>query len=154
MTTRPPLTCHVLDTTTGKPAADILCSVYKVNLVEETADDGCETYREAGTPQPFAMARTDSDGRVPQWTFDPSPAMREQLVELGIVRNSSSGQVHWDKIKSGTYRIRFQVGKYYRNLGQENFHPVVDIMFNVMDSKHYHIPLLLSNYGYTTYRGS
>lgn len=154
MSERPPLTCHVLDTATGKPAANILCSVYKVDLIEEPTDDGSELLRESGTLEPFARARTDADGRVPQWTFDPKPSRRRQLEELGIVQDTNNGQLRWGTLPRGTYKIRFQVGKYYQSLGQTNFHPFVDIVFTVEDSRHYHIPLLLSNYGYTTYRGS
>jgi 5-hydroxyisourate hydrolase len=50
----------------------------------------------------------------------------------------------------GTYRIRFQTGAY-----QAGFFPVVEIQFTVDDgAQHYHVPLLLSPYSYSTYRGS
>ena len=50
----------------------------------------------------------------------------------------------------GTYRIRFQTGAY-----QRGFFPVVEIQFTVDDgAQHYHVPLLLSPYSYSTYRGS
>ncbi len=50
----------------------------------------------------------------------------------------------------GLYRIRFQTGAY-----QQGFFPVVEIQFTVDDgAQHYHVPLLLSPYGYSTYRGS
>ena len=50
----------------------------------------------------------------------------------------------------GTYRIRFQTGAY-----GNPFFPVVEIQFVVGDGdQHYHVPLLLSPYGYSTYRGS
>ncbi|QLQ82068.1 hypothetical protein HG537_0G03230 [Torulaspora globosa] len=143
MTKRPPLTCHVLDTATGKPAANVVCSVYRIDKETSTT-----------TSEPFAMARTDADGRVPQWTLDPTPSRRQQLEELGIVQDTTSGQLCWESMPLGTYKIRFQAGQYYKSLGQRNFHPFIDIVFTVDDSTHYHIPLLLSNYGYTTYRGS
>lgn len=54
-----------------------------------------------------------------------------------------------------TYRIRFQTGAYFAAHGQAGFFPVVEIQFTVADgAAHHHVPLLLSPYGYSTYRGS
>lgn len=54
-------------------------------------------------------------------------------------------------VAPGTYRIRFQVGAY----DPDGFFPVVEIQFKVVDgSQHYHVPLLYSPYGFSTYRGS
>ncbi len=53
-------------------------------------------------------------------------------------------------VPTGTYRIRFQTGQY-----GSPFFPVVEIQFVVADgAQHYHVPLLLSPYGFQTYRGS
>lgn len=60
-----------------------------------------------------------------------------------------------DVLEAGTYRMRFEVSGYFRNRGHKHFYPWVDVVFNVDgDGQHYHIPLLLSPYGYSTYRGS
>lgn len=57
--------------------------------------------------------------------------------------------------KSGQYKLRFKVKDYYADLKTETMFPVVDIIFDVKSSgDHYHVPLLLSPYGFTTYRGS
>lgn len=154
MSERPPVTCHILDTTTGRPAANVTCSIYKIDLVDEITSEGDEVLKENGSLEPFAMARTNEDGRISSWVFDPNPAKRELLKELGIEPTTDMSLLQWSKLVYGTYKIRFQVGKYYRSMGQHNFHPFVEIVFQVTDSRHYHIPLLLSNYGYTTYRGS
>jgi 5-hydroxyisourate hydrolase len=54
----------------------------------------------------------------------------------------------------GTYRVTFNTGAYFRRMGQESFFPEVLIVFDVAQpEEHYHIPLLLSPFGYTTYRG-
>ena len=54
-----------------------------------------------------------------------------------------------------TYRIRFQTGLYFAAQGTTGFFPVVEIQFAVTDENaHYHVPLLLSPYSYSTYRGS
>lgn len=72
---------------------------------------------------------TDHNGRVPQFL--------------------ASGEM----LEEGVYRLTFRTGDYFE--GQEHFYPEVTVMFQVRDaSVHYHVPLLLSPYGYTTYRGS
>jgi 5-hydroxyisourate hydrolase len=59
-------------------------------------------------------------------------------------------------IEPGTYSLVFDTGAYYRaQPGGEAFFPEVTVSFTVRDpAAHYHVPLLLSPYGYTTYRGS
>ncbi len=55
----------------------------------------------------------------------------------------------------GTYRLRFDVAAYYRAQGVETFYAEVSVTFEVRNpGEHYHVPLLLSPWGYTTYRGS
>ncbi len=57
-------------------------------------------------------------------------------------------------LEPGVYRMIFDTGGYFDRLNISSFYPVVFIYFEVTDESHYHIPLLLSPYGYTTYRGS
>ena len=59
-------------------------------------------------------------------------------------------------VAPGTYRMTFDIGTYHRGLGMSSpFFPEVKVVFSVRDvDEHYHIPLLLSPYGYSTYRGS
>lgn len=55
----------------------------------------------------------------------------------------------------GVYRLTFETGGYFRDQELEGFYPRVSIEFEVRDGlEHYHVPLLLSPYGYSTYRGS
>ncbi|HEY8077233.1 MAG TPA: hydroxyisourate hydrolase [Labilithrix sp.] len=75
-------------------------------------------------------ATTDDDGRV------------KDLVPEG-------------KLTAGTYRLRFDVGAYFAAQNMETFYPEATIVFTVRDANaHYHVPLLLSPFGYSTYRGS
>lgn len=77
----------------------------------------------------IARARTNDDGRVPQ---------------LGP-----------ETLESGTYRITFSTGEYFAARDQATFYPSVTIDFTVdAAEKHYHVPLLLSPFAYSTYRGS
>jgi 5-hydroxyisourate hydrolase len=74
--------------------------------------------------EPVADGVTDADGRIGSLGGDLAP---------------------------GTYTVRFATGGY---LGAEAFYPEVVVTFAVGTDDHYHVPLLLSPYGYSTYRGS
>jgi 5-hydroxyisourate hydrolase len=85
---------------------------------------------DAGGWQPVGAGVTDDDGRL------------RTLTPTGPVI-------------PGVYRIRFHTEAYFAAHQQTGFFPVVEIQFTVADgAQHYHVPLLLSPYGYSTYRGS
>lgn len=85
---------------------------------------------DAGTWHPIGAGTTDDDGRLR--TLTPS-----------------------GPVTAGVYRIRFHTGAYFAAHGRVGFFPVVEIQFTVSDgAQHYHVPLLLSPFGYSTYRGS
>jgi 5-hydroxyisourate hydrolase len=77
----------------------------------------------------IASGTTDADGRV---------------AELGPGR-----------LEAGIYRLHFAVDEYFKRSGRETFYPGVSIDFWVVDSeRRYHVPLLISPFAYSTYRGS
>ncbi|MEV4129389.1 hydroxyisourate hydrolase [Nocardia sp. NPDC049707] len=53
-----------------------------------------------------------------------------------------------------TYRLVFDTGAYFAERGIESFYPEVAITFVVIEERHYHVPLLLSPFAFSTYRGS
>lgn len=57
-------------------------------------------------------------------------------------------------LRKGVYRLTFGVASYFKKTGQTGFYPSVAIVFSVRDGGHHHVPLLLSPWGYSTYRGS
>ena len=58
-------------------------------------------------------------------------------------------------VERGMYRLTFDTAAYFADLGIEAFYPEVSVVFEVRDpTQHHHVPLLLSPYGYSTYRGS
>jgi 5-hydroxyisourate hydrolase len=60
-----------------------------------------------------------------------------------------------DTALPGVYRMVFETGTYFRAHGMPVFYPLVSVMFEVAGGEtHYHVPLLLSPFGYSTYRGS
>ncbi|EHR61467.1 hydroxyisourate hydrolase [Saccharomonospora cyanea] len=84
-----------------------------------------------GTPRSdlLAVGTTNSDGRVP---------------ELGP-----------DRVEAGTYQLVFDTETYFAATGQIGFFPRVRITFLVADpGQHHHVPVLLSPFAYSTYRGS
>ncbi|SJM69537.1 hydroxyisourate hydrolase [Gulosibacter sp. 10] len=82
-----------------------------------------------GAGEVLATGRTNDDGRIP---------------DLGP-----------ESLEPGTYRLVFAVGEYFARLEQEAFYPSVTIDFTVADGEqHYHVPLLICPFAYSTYRGS
>ena len=78
-------------------------------------------------------------------------------ISVGITNNDgrisdvlAPGQL----LISGVYTMTFNTANYYKNNNQKGFYPEVSIQFEVTDDSHYHIPLLLNPFGYSTYRGS
>jgi 5-hydroxyisourate hydrolase len=87
-----------------------------------------DTLETGGQWRTLARGETDADGRI------------EDLLAPGT------------KAKAGVYRLVFETGLHYQG---QCFYPSVTIQFELTDpSQHYHVPLLLNAYGYSTYRGS
>jgi 5-hydroxyisourate hydrolase len=58
-------------------------------------------------------------------------------------------------LAAGMYRLVFDTAHYFRALGAPSFYPIVIVVFETAPGdQHYHVPLLLSPFGYSTYRGS
>ncbi len=80
--------------------------------------------------------------------------------ELGSGRTNDDGRAFnllpgGQKLERGLYRMTFDVASYFRRTNMNGFYPYVQIAFEVREMDgHYHIPLLLSPFGYSTYRGS
>ena len=76
---------------------------------------------------------------------------------LDTARTNENGRVEsfGPVTEPGTYRIRFQLAAYFAGRKQSCFYPFADVVFTIDDpGQHYHVPLLVSPYGYSTYRGS
>ncbi len=55
---------------------------------------------------------------------------------------------------AGIYKLKFDTKEYFENNSIETFYPFVEIVFEIKDKEHYHVPLLVNPFGYSTYRGS
>lgn len=82
----------------------------------------------------------------------------ERWAEVARALTDSDGRIEsfpGEDVRNGEYRLVFSTGDYFERRGKEYFHPRVEISFRVdEESQHYHVPLLLSPFGYSTYRGS
>jgi hydroxyisourate hydrolase len=86
--------------------------------------------KQNGVWQTIAQGITNADGRIP----DLLP--QERLL------------------KPDTYKMVFDTGSYFKRQNLKTFYPEVEIIFNTFDDAHYHVPLLVNPFGYSTYRGS
>lgn len=59
-----------------------------------------------------------------------------------------------DDSTNGVYKLRFETLPYFQKLGVDTLYPFIEIPFEITSESHYHIPLLLNPFGYSTYRGS
>lgn len=75
---------------------------------------------------------------------------------LGVGQTDADGRVGalGPELEQGAYVLTFATGAYHAATGQEGFYPSVAVTFTVGDAAHYHVPLLLNPFGYSTYRGS
>ena len=113
------LTTHVLDTTQGRPAANVMVQLWRIDSAGE------RTY--------LKTAYTTADGRT-----------EEPLLSSG-------------EMSVGVYELLFVVGAYFAHqaLPDPPFLDEVPVRFGIADADaHYHVPLLVSPWAYSTYRGS
>lgn len=82
----------------------------------------------------------------------------KQDTEIGEAITDADGRVRdlaAGPLGAGEYRLRFEVLPWFRASGREGFYRTITIDFVVHEGEaHYHVPLLLSPFGYSTYRGS
>jgi len=146
---KPDLSTHILDTSSGTPASNVRVVVEKVRKVESvdaSASEDCTYVR-------ICEGRTDKDGRikgdgwvVPHVATSSSDSTLRTIYQFGKMQHPD---------KHAQYRITFHVKDYFQRNGIDNyFFPVVQIVFVIDERHHYHVPLLLSPFGYSTYRGS
>lgn len=78
--------------------------------------------------------------------------------EVGKAVTNSDGRIENFadfSLNEGTYRIEFLTKNYFVQKNTPSFYPSVTVVFEIQDrNSHYHVPLLLSPFGYSTYRGS
>ena len=59
-----------------------------------------------------------------------------------------------EKSNAGIYRLTYYTSEYFKKNNTESFYPFIEVVFEIKDASHYHVPITLSAYGYSTYRGN
>jgi 5-hydroxyisourate hydrolase len=62
--------------------------------------------------------------------------------------------LNYKETKKGIYKLRFLVADYFKSKKTDSFYPFIEVVFQIKDTNHYHVPITLSSYGYATYRGN
>jgi 5-hydroxyisourate hydrolase len=140
---------HVLDIAAGCPAAGI-----RVRL-ERVAYEGQQA---APAGEEIAAASTDADGRVADLGPEViAPGTYRLIFDTGGYlmrqRGDSAGRTARQRGDSASRTAR-QRGDSVSDAGPGVFFPEVTVTFTVADGEHYHVPLLMSPFGYSIYRGS
>lgn len=142
---RSPITTHVLDTASGRPGRGVQLRLE----IQGVAADGASEWRPLSSGVTSAL---QCSARHLLWL---------PVLTVGAhLRADADGRVAdllppTYNLRKGVYRVVFNVEGYFTAQGQETFFPEVTIAFKLgAPTEHYHVPLLLSPYGYTTYRGS
>ena len=119
-----PITVHILDTALGRPASDVLVQLSRAQHTDSTQFDA-----DANLTQ-LASGHTNADGRL-----------------LDLLAPGS--------LQRGVYQLRFDTAGYFARTQRVGFYPSVSVVFEIRAAdEHYHVPLLLSPFGYSTYRGT
>ncbi|KAF8922035.1 hypothetical protein CPB85DRAFT_1265623 [Mucidula mucida] len=125
-----PITCHILDSSSGRPAPNVEIRLQQFEKAQE--EGGADLFN------PIARGVTNSDGRC-----------------LDLLPPIETSEETKRTLTPGLYKIVFKVKEYFENKGQKCFYPWVEITFELENpTEHYHIPLLISPYSFTTYRGT
>lgn len=110
------LSSHILDVSSGLPAADVPVKLEKLNEKDNKWNS-------------VDKKTTDENGRI------------KDFLEQG-------------KSSKGIYKLTFLVADYFKSKNVSNFYPFIEVVFEIKDNKHYHVPITLSPFGYSTYRGN
>jgi 5-hydroxyisourate hydrolase len=130
------ISTHVLDTVLGKPAAGV-----GVRLEKQSGGGWVEVARNEGKEPPWTERVEDVPGawsEIARGATDADGRCRDMVPDLA----------------PGVYRLIFDTGSYLRSQHRGSIYPEIAINFICSGDAHYHLPLLLSDNSYTTYRGS
>ena len=100
-----------------------------------------------GKPAPdvkIALSKQEGNGSwtpVEEKTTDSNGRIKDFLKQGG-------------KSNAGIYKLTYYVSPYFKKLGHKTFYPFIEVVFELTDNEHYHVPITLSPFGYATYRGN
>lgn len=92
----------------------------------------------------IALSRQDTSGL---WTLVEERVTDENGRVKDFLKETSAGN-------TGIYKLTYYIAPYFETQGLDTFYPFIEVVFQIKDGAHYHVPITLSPYGYSTYRGS
>lgn len=101
-----------------------------------------------GNPAPnvkISLEKMDTDQ---QWILLDEKYTDENGRVKDFLKKESAENNH------GIYQLTFYTENYFKKLSQPTFYPFIKVVFEIKDDKHYHVPITVSPYGYSTYRGN
>ena len=138
---RSSITTHILDSTTGLPAHNIHAILQLMSV--SSASSILEAKVVLDPPIPFAGV-TSEDGRINSWEPQSVSGAEPPVSFQELWARHERSRTIW--------ALKLDCLRYW---GENNtFYPEVEIKFVVKQGGHYHVPVLLGPWGYTTYRGS
>jgi 5-hydroxyisourate hydrolase len=116
----------------------------------------------AAAPNPMSVHVLNLQNGLPaaDVTVILATQQKNQWVEISQAKTDRNGRITalypaQQQLMPGIYKVTFKTGDWYQAQKQVSFFPEIPVIFEVDGTiPHYHIPLLLSPYGYSTYRGS
>ncbi|OAA59053.1 transthyretin-like protein [Niveomyces insectorum RCEF 264] len=178
MATKDRITCHILDTARGRPAAGVRVRLElgagpssfhhtpptgsEATTATGASDNELPPHHHNGQATQVFESQTNDDGRVTVWlpysaanasgdvpvyTLEDVLGKAEAEAEAAVAAAAAP-----NARPTTTWTLRFDVEGYYGT--GETFFPEAAVTFRVAAGQHYHVPLLLSPFSYTTYRGS
>ncbi|KAI9350026.1 hypothetical protein DFJ73DRAFT_832820 [Zopfochytrium polystomum] len=134
-----PITTHILDTTNGVPASEVAVSLAILSPSPSASSTGGAV---APSWKTLGSSVTNSDGRCPDL--------------LLLAKSDGSGPSVIPLVPGAVYKLAFDIEAYFKRKGLPCFFTAAEIQFRVSDppAEHYHVPLLVSPFSYSTYRGS
>ncbi|MCF2445053.1 hydroxyisourate hydrolase [Dyadobacter sp. CY345] len=93
---------------------------------------------------PIRLEKMDTDKKT--WSV-----IDEKITDAnGRISNFLSSE----NTNKGIFKLTFLTADYFKSQKIQSFYPFIEVVFEIKDSKHYHVPITLSAYGYSTYRGN
>lgn len=100
-----------------------------------------------GTPATGVTIRLEKyTEKTKTWSF-----VDEKITDInGRITNF----LNTEKSNLGIYKLTYYTSDYFKKNNTDSFYPFIEVVFQIKDDNHYHVPITLSAYGYSTYRGN
>lgn len=164
---KPKITCHVLDTTQGRPGAGIPATLTCLSAHSTTSGSGSATQRKeelVSLKGNSYKGVTNADGRIGSWAHANFGVGLNELLDGALAEtqkkkndSNTQGEKGGEVEVQSSWELRFEMRVYWEGKGVQSFFEDVVVRFVVRKvgaGEHYHVPVLVGPFSYTTYRGS